>query len=437
MSPRVPSLAATRRHRSPLLLIGGLSICAIPIAAACSTVTAPPDVLPGATGTVSVEVSYNHDLLADATDTLHVFVVSSKDGSSIDCNKLVSGEMSPYDGNVARTGEKVFKDPSAELEVEALVGEGFVYVEAIDFSGRTHLAGCNAIDVEEGETASAQVTVVTAGSYDCDAKDTKDGSPCDDGRFCTTGETCDGGTCTDGRTRDCASNADDCRAGTCNEDDGCILENSPDDTPCDDGLTCTTNDACQDGECLGAALDCSQVTPGICQYGGSCVEGLGCTGGNYMPSGTACDNGEYCMTGSECNGAGSCGLNERIVLCDYSYCAPTATCSEASQGCTVDAAAAAARQGLSCDDNPCIDPYEVGMGGAAGVGASCDGNGNCTGGTPLSAGTSCTLGCRTGTCDGSGTCNLAANLPDDTACSGVYSGSYVYTGTCVAGECAL
>ncbi len=138
-----------------------------------------------------------------------------------------------------------------------------------------------------------------------------DGSPCDDGLFCTTGDVCQGGTC-DGTplscddgvacngTESCDENADTCVPGTtpCGADElcdvpsdrcvtrctGCVIAGScygqgqvnpanpcqiceparsdtawsdHDGATCDDGQFCTVDDTCAGGACTGTARDCS------------------------------------------------------------------------------------------------------------------------------------------------------------------------------------
>jgi hypothetical protein len=98
--------------------------------------------------------------------------------------------------------------------------------------------------------------------------------------------------------------------------------------------------------------------------------------------------------------------------------------------------------GYACDDNPCMDYtytyYPPGFGGepAAAYYATCDSLGECVGGVPLPSGTTCNLGCQTGTCDGSGTCSITGNLPEYSYCTGRQAGSTLTNaGSCTAGEC--
>lgn|GEM_PF-2142718 len=424
-------LAATM---NPLLLSGAVTLG---LAGACGGVAAVPDVVPPETGQVSVDVAFGHELQAASTATFHVWVLAPKEGFSVSCSKLVAGETDPYDKELEVLADEVFTSIDEAIEFTAAVGEGVVYVEGVDFSGEAKLAGCSDITVVAGEdeVATAEVTLITAGSYDCDDADTEDGSPCDDGEFCTTGEVCDGGSCGDGDERDCSSLADDCAAGTCSETEGCMFEAQPNDTPCDDGLLCTNNDACLEGQCLGTEVECG---------GTACMDAYcdevtgGCVNQGNVTNGTVCDDGNACTSASACN-YGTCQPSGDLVLCPVSTCAPYADCG--GGGCTPNPTYTANANGQSCTDNPCMDYtyyYTPGYGGEAPEAyyATCDGLGNCVGGVPLVSGTSCTLGCRTGTCDGAGTCNLTANATDNTTCVGTYPGQLTNTtGLCTAGEC--
>jgi hypothetical protein len=405
-------------------------------AGACGGVSVVPDVVPPETGQVYVDVVFGHELTAASTASFHVWVLAAKEGFEISCSELVAGEADPYDKEFEILADKVFTDIDAAVEFTSDVGQGVVYVEGVDFSGDAELAGCEDITVVAGEdeTATAEVTLITAGSFDCANPATADGAPCDDGEFCTTGEVCDDGDCGDGDERDCTSLSGDCAAGTCSETEGCMFEAQPDDTPCDDGLGCTENDACVDGQCVGTELECG---------GTDCMDAFcdevvgGCVNQGNVADGTTCDDASACTTASACS-YGACQPTGDFVLCPVSDCAPYADCGAA--GCAPNPTYTANQNGAYCDDNPCMDYYYDGYGYGGepsyAYDATCDGLGNCVGGVPLANGTSCTVGCRTGTCDGNGTCTLTANVADNTSCVGTYPGQLTNTtGLCTAGTC--
>ena len=74
--------------------------------------------------------------------------------------------------------------------------------------------------------------------------------PCEDGDLCTTGETCAGGECSGGGPVDCEDN-NPCTvlAGECEPDAGC--QYYYEDAECTDGFSCTNNDICVAGNCVG------------------------------------------------------------------------------------------------------------------------------------------------------------------------------------------
>ena len=74
---------------------------------------------------------------------------------------------------------------------------------------------------------------------------------CSDGNPCTTGDVCFGGLCS-GTPVDCSSQDDVCSVGVCNLASGaCQPQPSNEGGACNDGLVCTTGDACASGLCAG------------------------------------------------------------------------------------------------------------------------------------------------------------------------------------------
>jgi len=82
--------------------------------------------------------------------------------------------------------------------------------------------------------------------------------PCDDGDLCTGTDTCDGGSCA-GAPVVC-DDGNPCTKDSCVFGTGCVT--SPvDGGPCDDGLTCSTGDACAAGVCKADTTDCNCPIP--------------------------------------------------------------------------------------------------------------------------------------------------------------------------------
>ncbi len=154
------------------------------------------------------------------------------------------------------------------------------------------------------------------------------GSTCDDGLACTGDGTCNpGGNCRDG----------DAMAGTCAIDGACYAdgdvnplnpcescqaaENSQGwsgrvGEACDDGLGCTTADACDaDGFCVGTIDATSCVIDGTCIADDAANADNPCelcdvdadqTDWTNAAQGTACDDGLNCTSGTSCDDAGRC-----------------------------------------------------------------------------------------------------------------------------------
>ncbi len=173
---------------------------------------------------------------------------------------------------------------------------------------------------EPGIACRACIPAASTGAWSDD-----DGKVCDDDLYCTTGDACHAGACT-GVSRDCVDGltctTDACdeaaktcthavAAGSCAIDGACVSAGArdpantcracipaastvawsdDDGATCDDGLYCTTADACAAGACTGVAR--------------SCTDGLACTA-------DACDE-----AARECThplAAGSCFIDGACV----------------------------------------------------------------------------------------------------------------------------
>lgn len=270
--------------------------------------------------------------------------------------------------------------------MEAEIGEAFIYVEGVNFNGISELAGCSTATIAEPST-STSVTLQPAGSFDCSDPTTEDGAPCDDGEFCTVGETCRNGTCQGGNARSCSALASDCVAATCSETEGCQAEPVQNGTACDDGFYCTSNDTCQEGQCIGTTRDCSALA-GPCREAAGCDELAGECIFTPINEGLTCDDGMAC-TNAVCN-AGECILDfvTPNVICsdpDADEC-NVPTCSEDEGGCYLEQPDGIPCAGVADDDNECTEPVCNGAGDcvnrAVTDGEPCDGGaGQCEQGT--------------------------------------------------------
>jgi hypothetical protein len=228
----------------------------------------------------------------------------------------------------------------------------------------------------------------------CVVIESPEGTECDDGLFCTTQDACDGkGTCVGGPPNDCGMTAPPCSVMLCDE-----TFQTCDPIPADDGTACTPTDlcqvngACKAGECVGAPKDCTfspltECNSVACNPATGKCEGTPDTSKNGKPCSLF---GNLCNLGRSCNN-GAC---EGGVPKD---------CSALTSGCT----------------NGLCDPM----------------SGDCYGET-VPVGGACIAGvgpCQVGECDANNTCqpkNVADGTPcnDDDICT--------QSDTCTSGVCA-
>jgi hypothetical protein len=168
------------------------------------------------------------------------------------------------------------------------------------------------VDCDDGNGCTLDRCDETSGCFPV----ANDGAACDDGNGCTSADACVGLTCQGASIPGC------CAA----------------DTDCDDRSTCT-DDACQDGSCSNAELDCG-VTD-------KCLAGFcNATEGGCSTASVSCDDADAC-TDDGCDPATGCTHS------------PTETPPEAIEGscpdtaaddCDGSAAAACRKTAATCAD---------------------------------------------------------------------------------------
>ncbi len=118
------------------------------------------------------------------------------------------------------------------------------------------------------------------------------GNACTDDNACTLKDTCQDGTCIGS-----AINCDDgnaCTLDSCKGASGCV--HAFEFGPCEDGNGCTVNDQCVSGDCIaGGALVCTPSDP--CQEAGTCEPATGICPFGALPNGTVCGASQVCMVG--------------------------------------------------------------------------------------------------------------------------------------------
>jgi hypothetical protein len=213
------------------------------------------------------------------------------------------------------------------------------------------------------------------------------GTPCDDGHFCTVGDVCQDGAC-GGRPRDCSGQVsvgdDRCQQAQCDEKQGsCVVKNLV-GALCDDDNECTSASACK--PFAGSTSDCSPT-------GGSCS----CVATANFTDNRACDDKNPCTTQSRC------------TTFDFS----SSPCSATGSNCACHPVANDTT-GAACDDN---NPCSITSTCQDSFGDNCFSTGTCT--------CAATLNDTSGaSCDDGDACTTTS------ACSGFGCGSTSGTCTC-------
>lgn len=192
------------------------------------------------------------------------------------------------------------------------------------------------------------------------------GETCDDGNSCTVDDACNGGGSCLGTPMSCNTPPGQCHesAGTCVAGT-CSYAAKPTGTSCDDGRACTVNDVCDaTGSCDGT-VDCdSPPNPchqavGICGVSGSCLY-------ETKPSGTSCDDGNPCTLNDACSAAGTCtGLLRSCVQTANPCLQSVGTCMPDMGGvCSFSRVPDGRGCGdcMACLSGSCSAPYQCGTG---------------------------------------------------------------------------
>jgi hypothetical protein len=188
-------------------------------------------------------------------------------------------------------------------------------------------------------------------SKTCKVLPGNDGNACSDGDPCTATAACQNGACVQQTQKDCSFLDGSCATGACDKVKGCIAVPDKDGTPCDDGLYCTIGDACASGVCTGKPNTCAPpgadicmvgqcdegsktciAVPGndgkLCNDGNVCTAGETCSGGKCLGGkpandGAACDDGNACTSGTSCLGGTCTNAKATITQCiDGDGCCP-------------------------------------------------------------------------------------------------------------------
>ena len=287
---------------------------------------------------------------------------------------------------------------------------------------------------------------------------TKDkGKPklCVDGSPCSLNASCLDGVCKSQTPVKCDDKLP-CTVDTCDVQLGCVHGPAGDESACDDGLICTSDDACKKGKCLGTTVVCKDDGNPCTVV--ACVEvpKLGCSN-NPMQQPVVCDDDKPCTTKDTCSGTTCSGIPDTCDdknPCSDDSCDATLGCVNkdndkpcaGSDACAVTGVCKAGACKLvpaSCDDgNLCtVDSCDKALGcqnktqpapcfdgSVCTENDTCD-NGTCKPGTPLDCDDKDP--CMADTCDASKGCSHAA-ASYGTPCG---TGKQCAVGLCLPDDC--
>lgn len=151
--------------------------------------------------------------------------------------------------------------------------------------GASHPVDCSALD---GPCTQG----ICDSSLGCIPQNVSDGTPCNDGSFCTLNKICSAGVCTGGAPRVCPQPTQKCQVAVCNEStDSCVNQNAADGTICDDGSPCTISDKCSFGQCVGSTNYSCGPSDGCCPSGCTLAQDVDCTCANLALTAVASSSG--------------------------------------------------------------------------------------------------------------------------------------------------
>ena len=207
--------------------------------------------------------------------------------------------------------------------------------------------GCISCTTDQECTDLSDCTTDLCVNASCTNDPVADGTGCSDGLYCTENDSCQQGNCA-GAQRDCSSVGGGCTTGVCDEEqDLCVATPVDDGTGCNDGLYCSENDVCTAGICSGSTRDCSQ-TAGDCTDA-SCNEDQDQCEGVPKSDGAPCEDGLYCTVDDQCIGGGCNSGAPRDCSASGGSCVD-GSCNENADQCEGNTLP----DGTGCDDaDPC------------------------------------------------------------------------------------
>ena len=262
-----------------------------------------------------------------------------------------------------------------------------------------------------------------------------DGTTCNDNNACTQTDTCQGGVCVGSNPVVCTA-SDQCHmAGACDPTTGnCSNPTQPDNTPCNDGNLCTTNDVCTGGVCAGTPVVCTASDQ--CHVAGTCDPNSGQCSNPVAPAGTSCSDNNACTTNDICDGNGNCAGT--AIDCSGACGVCGSWCSGGNCGCCPETST----PGGACYWLDCQDYGACCWVLASSVGVDAPDPGSCAAINQCGSGGGC-YEWRTDSCcaDGfincGGACTDVNDVNNCGGCGNVCPGAANGSATCSGGTCGI
>jgi len=257
---------------------------------------------------------------------------------------------------------------------------------------------CLAQNEECDDGNECTVKVCDQELHQCQVTDADDGNGCEDGLTCTIEDSCQSGQCVG--TPDACDDQVDCTLDSCEEPGGCL--HVVDDSLCDDGSVCTGVEMCSaDSGCQpGESLVCDD---GVDCTVDSCDDQAGC---DSIVDDALCDDDNPCTVDGCSEDIGCIHLYGGGVHGDVVCCKEQASACDDANECTDDLCHEDSSQ---CANTPVDDgtPCEDGL--------SCTADDSCTDGLCLGLVEGCDdqVGCTVDACEEPDGCT---HVPDDSVC---------------------
>jgi len=227
---------------------------------------------------------------------------------------------------------------------------------------------------------------------------------CEDGNLCTQNDRCVDGQCVSGTARVCAD-GNACTDDLCDPALGCVFPFN--ESPCDDGDSCTVGDRCLQGRCRPGPRD-------PCDDGNPCTTDLcnmdlgGCI---HQANSDPCEDGDWCTVGDVCSGK-VCQPGAPRDCSDGNPCTEDLCDPEGQRCLSVPDDTASCDDGKACTDDFCRDGRCVGV-------LNCDDGNPCTRDFCDPDTGECRHEPVPGPCDDGDPCTVEDSCTGDAACQGV------------------